>query len=585
MADETREDGTGLMNQGETPEEKSPQELSSADDIAADELFDSFMEIANDPKLQEEEANAISGVGDGVREPSDPPDQKLQDSSSDAEKQDEMEGTNNPGEANASSDPSILEQNDSNSITDKLQTDAQTGKNDQNKTESDLKDSLKRTLEQEEAVESSDLSSPVKESNNSENEQSCPQGKDGVEGGSASYISDSGEVNSHGAPEHGAPEHGAPEQGATEVPSEKMAISNQICDEEKSVDQNGTTVVVPSNPDATSKSVRTEESLEKSLIDTVVQTTESSETDSVDSANVSSGDVQEVDSSTTTDLAKSLSKAMEDLAGLEQQLCTAMTQMKQSNEKKIEEESGKEGCIEAITSENVDNGNKDEESCKKIADEVDNDNSETEVDITETPVVEKENAVSDEQVLPCSEDSQVEDSSVLETSNPADGHEDVGQEGELSGEVSNAEEPSQEVTGQECKNDLDNASTEKSDSADELDLEVARSGMEAAIPDIEITTDESGISAGTEESSSNSRPGTPASNEDGIDSDTPSDYGDDEENNAFGTDNLGASNRKSWLLETDRERLSSDSSTVSERDFRDSFSKSDIPDGKSMKEG
>ena len=364
-----------------------------------------------------------------------------------------------------------------------------------------------------------------------------------------------------------------------------MAISNQICDEEKSVDQNGTTVVVPSNPDATSKSVRTEESLEKSLIDTVVQTTESSETDSVDSANVSSGDVQEVDSSTTTDLAKSLSKAMEDLAGLEQQLCTAMTQMKQSNEKKIEEESGKEGCIEAITSENVDNGNKDEESCKKIADEVDNDNRETEVDITETPVVEKENAVSDEQVLPCSEDSQVEDSSVLETSNPADGHEDVGQEGELSGEVSNAEEPSQEVTGQECKNDLDNASTEKSDSADELDLEVARSGMEAAIPDIEITTDESGISAGTEESSSNSRPGTPASNEDGIDSDTPSDYGDDEENNAFGTDNPGASNRKSWLLETDRERLSSDSSTVSERDLRDSFSKSDIPDGKSMKEG
>ena len=118
MADETREDGTGLMNQGETPEEKSPQELSSADDIAADELFDSFMEIANDPKLQEEEANAISGVGDGVREPSDPPDQKLQDSSSDAEKQDKMEGTNNPGEANASSDPSILEQNDSNSITD-----------------------------------------------------------------------------------------------------------------------------------------------------------------------------------------------------------------------------------------------------------------------------------------------------------------------------------------------------------------------------------------------------------------------------------------------------------------------------------
>lgn len=46
--------------------------------------------------------------------------------------------------------------------------------------------------------------------------------------------------------------------------------------------------------------------------------------------------------------------------------------------------------------ENVDNGNKDEESCKKIVDEVDNDNREIEVDIIEILVMEKENVVFDE---------------------------------------------------------------------------------------------------------------------------------------------------------------------------------------------
>ncbi|PFX19682.1 uncharacterized protein LOC111337864 [Stylophora pistillata] len=576
MADEAREDTAGPMDQEEKPEEKNPQELSSSDEVAADELFDSFMEIANDPELQEEETDALDGVGVGSG--SDPPAQKQEESNStDGGKEDKLDKTSDEGEANASSDPSILGQNDSNRDTDELLTDAQTETNDHNKTENDLEDSLKRALDQEETVESSEVLLPV----NSENEQSCLQGGDIEEGDSALSISVGGEVNSHAIPE----------QDATEVPSEKMATPNLVCDEGKAVDLIGKTDVAQSNPYGINETVRIEESLENSGVGNIVKATESNKNDSVDNASVSSGDAKEVDSesypkSITADVAKSLSRAMEDLAGLEQQLCTAMTQMKQSNEKKMDEEDNKGGCVELTTLQNVDEGNKERVSGNNLVDEINNDNKGTDVDVAEIQEVEKEKAVSAEQVLPCNEDSQVEDSSVLQTSKPVDGHEEVGKEVESAGEVSNAEELLQGVTGQECKKDLDNASTEKSDSADELDLEVARSGMGKAVPDIEITTDESGISAGTEESSPNSRPGTPAPNEDGIDSDTPSDYGDDEDdNNAFVPDNLGAStNRKSWLLETDRERLSSDSSTVSERDFRESFSKGDIVDGKSTKE-
>lgn len=109
--------------------------------------------------------------------------------------------------------------------------------------------------------------------------------------------------------------------------------------------------------------------------------------------------------------------------------------------------------------------------------------------------------------------------------------------------------------------------------------------MEVVIFDIEIIIDESGILVGIEESLLNSRLGILVLNEDGIDLDIFFDYGDDEENNVFGIDNFGVFNRKLWFLEIDRERLLLDLLIVFERDFRDSFFKSDIFDGKLTKEG
>ena len=135
--------------------------------------------------------------------------------------------------------------------------------------------------------------------------------------------------------------------------------------------------------------------------------------------------------------------------------------------------------------------------------------------------------------------------------------------------------------------------SEASDKDNDVDNEVANASK--AVPGIEITmTDESGISENKSldsldtEESSNSRPASPAGSDEGVDSDAPSDYGEDDEDATFDPENTNSSavcHGKSWLLELDRDRLSSDSSTVSEKDFKESYTKGDTADGKSSDKG
>ena len=150
--------------------------------------------------------------------------------------------------------------------------------------------------------------------------------------------------------------------------------------------------------------------------------------------------------------------------------------------------------------------------------------------------------------------------------------------------VMNEMPSTQELTVDSTSNQVE-PSLEKSDSEAELDLEVAKAcGM--PVPEIEIvTTDESGISERKSldsldtEGSSNSRAASPAFSDEGIDSDAQSDCGDDDEETTFDRDAVKNSRRKSSLLERDRSRLSSDSSTVSEVEFKERFTKGDNADG------
>lgn len=152
------------------------------------------------------------------------------------------------------------------------------------------------------------------------------------------------------------------------------------------------------------------------------------------------------------------------------------------------------------------------------------------------------------------------------------------------------EESPRKTSPEELKSNSE-TSVEKSVTGNKVDIEVANTSK--AVPGIEITmTDESGISehksldsVDTEESS-NSRPASLAGSDEGIDSDAPSDYGEDEDA-TFDPENVISleCHRKSCLLELDRDRLSSDSSTVSEQDFKESYTKGDTADGKSSDKG
>lgn len=150
--------------------------------------------------------------------------------------------------------------------------------------------------------------------------------------------------------------------------------------------------------------------------------------------------------------------------------------------------------------------------------------------------------------------------------------------------------------GESAENKVTEASLEKSDGKDKEDSNVTNADM--SVPGIEITvTDESETSENKsldsmdteEDGPSNGNPSMPSTaSDEGIDSDTASDYGDDDDG-VSDPENLGSAadvcKRKSWCLEINRDRLSSDSSTVSEKDFKETYSKGDSADGKSVKEG
>lgn len=131
--------------------------------------------------------------------------------------------------------------------------------------------------------------------------------------------------------------------------------------------------------------------------------------------------------------------------------------------------------------------------------------------------------------------------------------------------------------------------SEKAESVNDLESELVN--VQATSPDIEIImTDDGGVSERKSldslntEDSSTSGPTSLSASDECMDSDAASDCGDDEDDAAFDPDNLTSSvcKRKSWLLQLDRDRLSSDSSTVSELDFvKDRSTKPDRTDGHS----
>lgn len=666
MSEETSDDTGCVIIQGANLEKKCSQELSHTDDATSDELFESFMEIANNPELHNEQTHTQKETTGEAVGSSDPSVGQVEDINSSANER--RDAGSDQGITNTTSDPSVSQLTDINSSSDELQTEMQTGTNDQSQTtETDEKSTPNGTPDQGESTarEFSDpTSSQAADVNSDAGEQStCAQTSGNVDklDSKASDAAD-GQLNSDDNPV----------QSATEGPvaNSEQVMANPVCDETKPEELSATTDSLQSSSDITNEVNRTgelscgTENLEEGPESNEVRTTDNKEILPDSTEDVSSDDkevepLSENDPSTSeADVAKRLSKAMEDLAGLEEQLSSAVTEMKRSNSEKsfAENSDGKElhVIIETQEGQSLENqmdgqaasdtavmdttetkvedelvekkGATDEESnvlsvqetdekaavgetnvdlnavtvepsneeslvedTDKIGkdavhvDNVHSDSKGTNVDVVEVQELKVENSVSDNQDRPTTGDTKVE-SNVVGKSETPDAEVNVGQ-------IVHEKEPhsTEESHGETIPKESKNGEEGKSDCVDELDMEVAKACT--SIPDIEITTDESGISEDKRldsldtESSSNSRPASPALSDDGVDSDTPSDYGDDDDEGTFGPDNLGASGRKSWLLETDRDRLSSDSSTVSERDYKESYDKGDNADGKSPKDG
>ena len=660
MSEETSYDTSCEMSQVANQQEKCPQECPPTDDATADELFDSFMEIANNPELRIEQEDTQNGTTNEAIAAS----VFSKDSSADEQK-DTVSGTHDQTEINTSTDPSVSQLKDISSSSVELQADHQTETNDGSETiETEQKSTPNGPCDHSETTvgQSSDpIISQAIELNNSGNTEKAD---------SAGSSAATRQLNSDDNPVHSATE--VPVEGSEDV------LPNPVSDEGKSDELSVTTDVFQPNSDVKSEVDRTEdlshdtENTEKRFKNSEIPVANNKEIlpdekeHGVDCA-VSADNKEELpsdnDPSTSeTDVAKRLSKAMEDLAGLEKQLSSAVMEIKQSNsEKTIAEESdGKQLNVDTQEVQSLENETagevvsqanvadttetrvddelhvvvskvvKDEECnvpsvqetgenttvCETDADlnavSVDSNNKETlventdgndtdvvdvvhggcqgtDVDVVEVQDAKVENpesVESDNIQVPTTEDAKIE-SKAMDPSETPDGPPNPGQDVESEAPVGTA--GSQTETKVEESNNGEESSIDKSDSMDELDKEVAKACM--SIPDIEVTTDESGISENKSldsvdtEGSSNGRPASPAYSDDGIDSDTPSDYGDDDDEGTFDPGNFGASRRKSWLLEIDRDRLSSDSSTVSEHDFKENYSKGDNTDGKSRKEG
>ncbi|KAL9961891.1 hypothetical protein ACROYT_G030924 [Oculina patagonica] len=635
------------MNQAASLEENCPPECSPTDDATADELFDSFMEIANDPELhnaQEDTQNGTTGEAIAASDPS--VSSQLKDSNADEQK-DSVSRTHDQEETETSSDPSVSQPKDTNSSSDERKTDIQTETNEQSETiETDKKSTPSGTPDHSETTveESSDPAmSQVKNVNSSANAEKVDSA--GSNPATAQSNSD-----------------GNPVQNATEVPAEgsEKVLANPVSDESKSEPEelSVTTDTVQSSSDVKNEVDRTEElscgtkNLEKGSESSEIPVAGNKEISpdqmqhGVDCTS-SSDDKEELPSGNDeTDVAKRLSKAMEDLAGLEQQLSSAVMELKQSTGENTFAETGDEKELNAETQEgqtletqpegqvasqtnvtdtketqvenelvenklvtdegsNVSSAQDNGENatvCETDADLNDSNNEETlventdinnkdainddckgtDVDVVKVQEVKMENDKSGESDRPVPAKEDLNESNVMGTSETPERDLNAGQEDGSKVPVGTVELQA-ETKVEESKNGEEKVSIDKSDSTDELDKEVVKC---MSIPDIEITTDESenkSLDSIDTEGSSNSPPASPAFSDDGVDSDTPSDYGDDDDG-TFEPINLEASRRKSWLLETDRDRLSSDSSTVSEKDFKDSFNKGDNADGKSPKE-
>ena len=659
MSEEASNDAGCVMSQGTSPEENCSQELSRTDDATPDELFESFMEIANNPKLHNEQSDTRKDTTGEAIGASDPCVVEVEGVNSSANG--EREVVSDQEITNAASDPLVSQLTGITNSSDELQTDVQTGTNDQSgTTETDEKSTPNGKPDQDESVvmEFSDpiLSQATDVSNGTGDLSVCAETSINIEtlDSRASDNADDQLIFGDNAV-----------QSSTEGPvaSSEQVLANPICDKTKPEELSVTADSLQSSSDITNVVNRTEElscgteNLEEGPESNEVGTTDNKaispdSTEGDVGCAVLSDDKEEPlsennPSTSEADVAKRLSKAMMDLAGLEERLSSAVTEMKRSNSEKsfpensdgeelhavietqkgqtvenqmdgqiasdiivmnttetkeqdelvvnkgaadeeandmsVQETDGKASVSETDLNEvTVDAGNEESlvEDTEKIgkdvvpvADCVDSDSKGIDVDVAERQELEIENSATDNQDMPASEDSNVKNN-VLGKSETPDADVNTGQ-------IVDEKEPlcTEESQEETRVKDSDNDNEEKSDCVDELNMEVANACT--SIPDIEITTDESGIS---ENKSLDSMDTDTNLSEDGIDSDTPSDCGDDDDDGTFDPDNLGAS-RKSWLLETDRDRLSSDSSTVSERDFKESFNKGDNADGKSPKDG
>ena len=306
-----------------------------------------------------------------------------------------------------------------------------------------------------------------------------------------------------------------------------------------------------------------------------------------------------------TALSRKLSKAVEELGDLEQLLSTAVfefqvktncTGIDENNAEINGDINAKEEEMSEKTDEDVGHVfDRDLESkhqgidIKPIEDAKSQSNTNLTLEVEEQAALklqdvnkESGSGVMNEMATQGSEDSKVE---LDDTSNLQENASAGIQELEAVAPGSPQGKPEQEAVAENV--------SEKAESVNDLEGELVN--VQATSPDIEIImTDDGGVSERKSldslntEDSSTSGPTSLSASDECMDSDATSDCGDDEDDAAFDPDNLKSSvcKRKSWLLQLDRDRLSSDSSTVSELDFvKDGSTKPDGTDGHSSGKG
>ena len=302
-----------------------------------------------------------------------------------------------------------------------------------------------------------------------------------------------------------------------------------------------------------------------------------------------------------TSVSMRLSKAVEDLDDLEQLLSTAVSefQVTTSCTRIGENDAEIDGDL------NTKEGEMSEKKDECLGDVFDKD-SESENPIDIKPVEDDKSQSNTPLILEMEQeaalklqDVNIESGSGMMNEKTTQGSEDskvkLDDTSNLQGNASSGIQELQAIaSGSPEETPEQEADAEKAESVNDLVSEHANA--EATSPDIEIImTDDGGISERKSldslntEDSSTSGPTSLSASEECMDSDATSDCGEDEDDAAFDPDNLKSSaicQRKSWLLEIDRDRLSSDSSTVSEMDFvKDCFTKPDRTDGHSSGKG